>query len=386
MDNINRRDFLRKSTQGLGALAALSVLPASIQKALAIPAHYRTGTLQDVEHIVILMQENRSFDHYFGTLPGVRGFGDPFPIPLASGQNVFTQGGLIPPLLRPFHLNTQQNFAYMRVEGTPHTWPDAQNAWDHGRMSFWPVSKTNHSMGYFSAEDIPFQFALANAFTLCDAYHCSFMGGTNPNRTFHWSGTNGPAPIGNGPVLGNSHDTLNADNYADSYDWTTYPERLQAAGIRWQIYQNLQDNFSDNPLAGFKTYRDAAQNPQLNPELMARAFGQRDLDLLREDVLNDQLPQVSWIIATAEGSEHPGPSSPAQGADYTSRVLEALTANPDVWSKTVFIVNFDENDGFFDHMPPPAVPSYTFYADNKTAGKSGIDTRGEYHLNKSAYD
>ncbi len=390
MSHVNRRSFLRLSAHTAGAMTAFSLLPPSIRKALAIPADYRTGTLQDVKHIVVLMQENRSFDHYFGTMAGVRGFGDPFPIPLRNGRSVWTQNGIIPPRVTPFHLNTEQDFAVMRVEGTPHSWPDAQLAWDHGRMSLWPLFKTNHSMGYFTEEDIPFQFAMANAFTLCDAYHCSFQGGTNPNRLFHWTGSNGAPPLGNGPAVGNSHDSLEGDNYADSYDWTTYPERLEAAGISWQIYQNTADNFSDNPLAGFKVFRDAHRFPGSAPALEQKGIGHRDLDLLREDVLNDRLPQVSWIVATAEGSEHPGPSSPAQGADYTSRVLEALTANPEVWSRTVFIVNFDENDGFFDHMPPPAVPSYSLWTPNSRshlrAGDSTVDTSQEYHHHKSRYN
>lgn len=116
----------------------------------------------------------------------------------------------------------------------------------------------------------------------------------------------------------------------------------------------------------------------------------RDLDKLKEDVLADKLPQVSWIVATAEGSEHPGPSSPAQGADYTARVLDALTSNPEVWSKTVLLINFDENDGFFDHMPPPAVPAYESYdadpARARLAGASTVDTVGEYHHNLNGSD
>lgn len=367
----------------------MSMFPPSIRKALAIPAHYRTGTLQDVEHIVVLMQENRSFDHYFGTLHGVRGFGDPFPIPLPTGRSVWTQNGLLPARLAPFHLGTATDFSLMRVEGTPHTWPDAQLAWGHGRMGLWPLFKLPHSMGYFKEEDIPFQFAMANAFTICDAYHCSFIGGTNTNRLFHWTGSNGAPPIGNGPSISNSHDSFEADNYDDSYDWITYPERLEAAGISWQIYQNAEDNFGDNPLAGFKTFRDAYRNPGSAPGL-EKGIATRDLDLLREDVLNDRLPQVSWIIATAEGSEHPGPSSPAQGADYTARVLEALTANPEVWSRTALIVNFDENDGFFDHVPPPAVPSYNIWTPNQylrlRSGNSTVDTAGEYHEHKSKYN
>lgn len=387
MTRVNRRSFLRLSAESAGAMAAFTLLPPSIRQALAIPAHYRTGTLQDVEHIVILMQENRSFDHYFGTLPGVRGFGDPFPIPLPGGRSVWTQNGVIPPRITPFHLNTEQNFNVMRVAGTPHTWPDAQLAWDHGRMSLWPLFKSHHSMGYFTEDDIPFQFAMANAFTICDAYHCSFQGGTNPNRLFHWTGTNGAPPLGNGPAMGNSHDSLDGNNYEHSYQWTTYPERLEAAGVSWQVYQNAADNFSDNPLAGFKVFRDAHRQALHNPDaaspLVRKGIGHRDLDQLRDDVLNDRLPQVSWIIATAEGSEHPGPSSPAQGADYTARVLEALTANPEVWSRTVFIVNFDENDGFFDHVPPPAVPSHRLI---NRAGESTVDTAQEYHLHRSRYD
>jgi len=88
---------------------------------------------------------------------------------------------------------------------------------------------------------------------------------------------------------------------------------------------------------------------------------------------------VSWIVATEEGSEHPDPSSPAQGAAYTARVLEALTANPAVWSKTVLFVNFDENDGFFDHVPPPAPPSIVSTGPTVLAGASTVDTAGEYH-------
>ncbi|MDO9006685.1 MAG: alkaline phosphatase family protein, partial [Thiobacillus sp.] len=191
MSNINRREFLRALASSAGAATALSMLPLSIQRALAIEPNMRTGTIQDVEHIVILTQENRSFDHYFGTLPGVRGFADPFPIPVANstgitGKNVWVQPNqsvrTAGQPVAPFHLNTVQHFEYMRVEGTPHSWTDAQNAWNNGRMNAWPRAKNNHSMGYFTAADMPFQFALANAFTICDAYHCSFQGGTNTNR------------------------------------------------------------------------------------------------------------------------------------------------------------------------------------------------------------
>ena len=398
---MSRRDFLRQLAQAGGASAVLASFPPAIQRALAVTANQRTRSLLDVEHIVVLTQENRSFDHYFGTLAGVRGFGDPFPAPvkdrpgLFSRKSVFVQptlGGAPVPgrpawgqrqAIAPFHLNTTQDFAVMRVSGTPHSWLDAQAAWDHGRMNDWPNAKQNHSLGYYAEADLPFQFALSRAFTLCDHYHCATQTGTNTNRLFLWTGHNDPLGQGGGPSTDNSHDDFNPDPTTD-YRWITYAERLQAAGVSWQVYQNAADNFTDNPLAGFRPFRDARfQRPGYSQALLERGISTRDLDLLKADVLANRLPQVSWVVATAEGSEHPGPSSPAQGADYTARVLDALTANPEVWSKTVLLVNFDENDGFFDHVPPPAVPSYVSYDADPTraqlAGASTVDTTGEYH-------
>jgi phospholipase C len=333
----------------------------------------RTGTIADVQHIVILMQENRSFDHYFGTLRGVRGFGDRFPIPVPAPpgeeRNVWFQRGKQPALVAPFDLCTQ------RVAGTPHTWPDAQRAWNHGILDAWPTHKDNHAMGYFSQAGLPFQFALANAFTVCDAYHCSVQAGTNPNRVFAWTGTIDPFQQGHGPVIGNSYDQLGFDP-AGGYAWRTYPERLQAAGVSWQVYQDLADNYADNPLAGFRTFRDAVAGlPGSDPALRERGMSTRTLEQLRADVLAAALPQVSFIVATAEGSEHPVPSSPAQGAHYTAAVLDALTASPEVWSRTVLLLMFDENDGYFDHVPPPAPPSRS----NPDAGASTVSTAGEYH-------
>jgi phospholipase C len=219
---------------------------------------------------------------------------------------------------------------------------------------------------------------MARAFTVCDAYHCSFTGGTNTNRLFVWTGTNDGLGRGNGPALGNTYNKLTGGDPARAYTWTTYPERLEAAGISWRIYQNMADNYSLNPTAGFKAYRDAYHGaPGAAAALKEKALTTRGLDLLRQDVLDGTLPQVSWICATKAGSEHPSPSSPAQGADYTARVLDALTANPEVWSKTVLLLMFDENDGFFDHMPPPAPPARD--ASGALAGASTVNTRGEYH-------
>jgi phospholipase C len=382
----------------VGAATALSLFPHAIRKALAIDAHRDTGTLKDVAHIVILTQENRSFDHYFGSLKGVRGFGDRFPIPMHGGnrlslRQVWQQshiGGPGSGGVHPFHLDTLKDFKLMRTEGAAHTWPDAQQAWADGKLDQWTQAKGHHAMGYFAQADLPFHYALADAFTLCDAYHCSFQGGTTPNRLFLWTGTNDPHGRGQGPATFNDLESLQAKLGRESYTWTTYPERLQAAGISWQVYQNIDDNYDDNSLAFFKVFRDAyADLPGSSAELKARASSTRNLDQLEADVMANKLPQVSWIVANELSSEHPGQSSPAQGADYTARVLAALTANPEVWSRTVFILNYDENDGFFDHMPPPAVPSYITWnahpAQSLLAGASTVDTAGEYHENLVSY-
>jgi len=394
----SRRHFLRN-------VAALATFPPAIQRALAIEPNRATGTLQDVEHVVILMQENRSFDHYFGTLHGVRGFGDRFTIPQPDGRSVWQQlKNEKGERLMPFHLDSSQGNA-QRADGAPHTWVDSHQAWADGRISEWPRYKHVNSMGFMKEREVPFQFALANAFTLCDAYHCAMHTGTHANRSFHWTGTNGPGGEG---TKGNEAFVNNVDEWADTgpssqgFDWKTYPERLQAAGVSWKVYQNIPNNYGCNPLMGFTPYRQAnekakrpvntaldyaanaaydatddATNPLCKgtantlPAASKEAFDAGEfVEAFAQDVKQGHLPKVSWIIPPDVYSEHPGPSSPVQGAWYISAILDALTAVPEVWSKTVFLVNFDENDGFFDHMPSPSAPSPR--GDGSFAGKTTL--------------
>ncbi|VAX46438.1 Non-hemolytic phospholipase C precursor [Acinetobacter calcoaceticus] len=372
---MNRREFLLNSTKTMFGTAALASFPLSIQKALAIDAKVESGTIQDVKHIVILTQENRSFDNYFGTLKGVRGFGDRFTIPMTEGRKVWEQYDAKKNKILPYHLDSRLGNA-QRVSGTPHSWSDGQAAWDNGRMSDWVAHKKPQSMGYYKKQEVEYQFALANAFTICDAYHCAMHAGTNPNRKFIWTGTNGPTGAGVASVV-NEFDGIGPSN--EGYEWTTYPERLQQAGVSWKIYQNMPDNFTDNPLAGFKQYRRANEQsgqPVSNDALVCPAYDEKIdatqplykgiantmpdggfLGTFKTDIAQGKLPQVSWLVAPATYSEHPGPSSPVQGAWYIQEVLNALTENPQVWSQTVLLVNFDENDGFFDHIPSPSAPS-----------------------------
>ncbi len=391
MKPTGRRQFLRGSAQ---AAAAMALIQPWLRSACAVEPDHRTGTLRDVAHIVVLTQENRSFDHYFGSLQGVRGFADRFPVPVAGGRSVWQQprvpqNAASGPML-PFRLNTHEDFALIRADGTPHSWPNAQQAWDQGRMGHWTRAKGERAMGHYTRADLPFHYALADAFTVCDAYHASFQGGTNTNRLFLWTGSNDPHALAGGPATYNDLDSLLSKPELGHYSWTSYAERLQAAGIRWQVYQDMADNYDDNPLAGFKAFRDAAAGVAGSAgALRERALSTRSLAQLRADVQANALPQVTWIVAPAAGSEHPEPSSPAQGANYTAQVLEALTSNPEAWSRTVLILNYDENDGFFDHVPPPAVPSclawHTDAERARWAGASTVDTRGEYHEHLVSY-
>lgn len=388
MPGRDRREFIKTLLAG-GAAAALY---PSLARAFEIPAHSRTGTIQDVEHVVILTQENRAFDHYFGALNGVRGFGDRFVIPAPDqgareGRTVFVQPNehdAEPHLIAPFRLNTKQNFAVGRHDGTPHSFISGQAAWDNGRLGAWTRSKHNHAMGHFTREDIPFQYALAEAFTICDAYHSAMHLCTNPNRLYIWTGTHDPLGRNHGPAIDNAYDSLGADGYHHGgYTWTTYPERLLAAGISFQIYQLMEDNFTDNSVVGFKVFRDAMASKTrttAQTALVERTMTTRGLDKLKADVAAGKLPQVSWIVAPAAYSEHPDPSSPYQGAEYTAQVLDALTNNPAVWSKTVLIVNFDENDGLFDHVAPPAPPARDPKSPGQTFGATTIPADDEYHI------
>ncbi|GJG96950.1 phosphocholine-specific phospholipase C [Cupriavidus pauculus] len=413
----SRRNFLRTSAGAAFSAATLAAFPPSIRRALAIPASNVTGTIMDVQHVVILMQENRSFDHYFGTLNGVRGFGDRMTIPMPNGRKVWQQERTNGTLITPYHLDGTANNA-QRVSGTPHAWADSQQAWDNGRMSRWPVAKTDTSMGYFKQKEIPFQFALANAFTICDAYHCAMHTGTDANRSFHMTGTNGAVPQGVA-FVNNEWDAINgvAADANIGYTWKTYAERLEEAGVSWISYQNMPDEWGDNMLGAFQSFRranlasgfpvssggspgvpytntgqavpyhayDAATDNAANPLYKGVANtlpGTRPEDYLnafRRDVMNGTLPQVSWMNAPSIYCEHPGPSSPVQGSWFLQEVLDALTANPEVWSKTVLLINFDENDGYFDHVPSPSAPSLN--PDKTFAGKTTLsadDMKPEY--------
>jgi len=375
MMTTDRRTFLRY----LSSAALTAALPNSISRALAIPANRRTGTIQDVEHIVILMQENRAFDHYFGTLRGVRGYGDPRAVVLPSGKPVWYQPDGSGYVL-PFH-PTAPNLGLQFLEDTPHGWTDTHAAWNDGKYDQWIPNKGRSTMAYLTRQDIPFHYALADAFTICDAYYCSLQGPTDPNRYHMWTGWVGNEGPGGGPVINNAEA---------GYDWSTYPERLEQAGISWKIYQDAgvgldaagfwgwtEDpyigNYGDNSLLYFFKYQNAKPGDPLYEKARTGtkiSAGGTLFDILRTDVSQNKLPQVSWIVAPEAFSEH-GNWPANYGAWYVSQVLDALTSNPEVWSKTALILTYDENDGFFDHLVPPTPPR------SNAEGRSTVDASNE---------
>ncbi|MEP7257745.1 MAG: phospholipase C, phosphocholine-specific [Flavitalea sp.] len=388
MTKLNRRKFITMAT-GTGIATALWT--PLLVKALAVEAHNATRSINDVKHIVILMQENRSFDHYFGTMKGVRGFGDRFPVPLKSGERAFHQSDgsrVIPP-----YRADGKNANAALVTGTPHDFSDMQAAWNQGKYGFWPLFKTPYSMVYYTREEIPFQYAMAESFTICDAYHCSIATGTDPNRVIFWSGSNFNPEKRAAGINCTDQDSepvnlrcwitgaLPEPGYSykgNAFKWPTIPDVLEKEGISWRIYQNPNDNWTGamNGCLAFESFREAKPGSPIYENGMRHWT----IENLKNDVLNNTLPQVSWVLPSQEDSEHPGaPSSPYRGADFTHAVLDAITSNPEVWSKTVFFLTFDENDGFFDHVPAPAAPSYNL--DNTLAGKSTVDLGGMYFDN-----
>ncbi|SEK64790.1 phospholipase C [Pseudoxanthomonas sp. GM95] len=384
MSTLSRREFLAR----VAALSAAGVMPASIARALTLPATGRSGTLQDVEHFIIVMQENRSFDHYFGTLRGVRGFDDPRPLKLRNGDAVWKQPAGDGSTRLPFAMDTHTTRAPM-IASLDHSWKGGhgQDPKRWQEYDSWVPYKSEMAMGHFSRVDIPYYHALADAFTVCDGYYCSLHGPTNPNRMFFFSGTSGMT-VGNfnAQSIDNADDgNWTADMTRDKpgfvgMEWTTYAERLQDAGVDWRVYQEF-DNYGDNPLSSFARFRNMDTSSELykrgrsivegsTADNAKQSTAQHLVDAFAADVQAGTLPQVSWIVAPYPYSEHPE-ATPAHGESLVSRLIDALTAKPEVWGKSCVIINYDENDGFFDHMPAP-LPAL-----DATMGVSQVDVAGE---------
>ncbi|WP_067892493.1 phospholipase C [Nocardia vaccinii] len=359
-EGINRRDFLAKAMAAGGAAALASLANPIIERAYAAdPAGM--GGLGDIEHFVLLMQENRSFDHYFGTMSGVRGFGDKSAAwrqyGYAPGVGPSAEGYIL-----PFRLDTNRGASLDGecINDPDHSWPGMHQSWNGGRNDRWmPMSIASvgagngpAAMGYYTREDIPIHHELAEAFTICDHYHCSVLGPTDPNRLYWMSAHIDPEGVAGGPLV-DTPTTLPQN----AYSWRTMPENLSAAGVSWKMYNNrdvgpISSVFLDGMLSCFKQAADP------NSELARRGKAPVFPNDFAADVAADKLPSVSWVIPALMNCEHPA-LPPAFGAVGIMQVLDILTSNPKVWEKTALIVSYDENGGFFDHVTPPTAPHGT---------------------------
>jgi phospholipase C len=478
-----RRNFLKLAAMLSGAAGASSFIPESIQRAYAIEPE-SGSTYLDAEHIVILMQENRSFDHALGSLQGVRGFNDPRALQLANGNSVFVQTDASGNSYAPWRLDIRDTRATW-MGSIPHSRNSQVDAWNQGRHDGWlDAKRSSHpeyaplplTMGHYTREDLPFYYALADAFTVCDQHYCSVMTSTTPNRSTFWTGTVREEQRADSRVY-----MRNDEIERGGMTWKTYPERLHAAGINWRFYQNeltnsglegdqeawlgnfgcnLLENFAAYNVEAYPGFAFAAQHDiaalerqivklqgeswiQQDPEKLAHLRKRIELDKslvtklqaalkncgekkysqltdsqrklhdaafvtnaghadyhalaslafdekreqqtmmvpkgdlfyqFRKDVHEGKLPAISWLSAPEKFSDHP--TSPWYGAWYVSEIMDILTSNPEVWKKTIFILTYDENDGYFDHAPSFVA------ADPKRPGtggaSAGIDTALEY--------
>ena len=437
-----RREFLKNAAILSGAAGLSSVLPFSIQKAMAINANKNT-TFYDAEHIVLLMQENRSFDHIFGTMKGVRGFNDPRAKRLPSGDKVWIQRDKEGRATCPFHIDIQKTKVTWQG-GLAHSWKDQSLARNDGKYDQWIAQKSAMTMGHYQRQDVPFYYAMADAFTVCDHNFCSSLTGTTPNRLFFWTGNVRPDLSENSVAAVENYFAESRDNAF--VDWSTFPELLEDNQISWKIYQNelwtanLQPdkrdywlgNYGDNAIeyvkrhhvklsAYFRKNGDSTVNPALAAKQVQSEFNklsEKEKNLVnkafttnidqngdylklteftyrddngknwtieipkndifkqfRHDVQTGQLPTVSWLVAPQSFSDHT--STPLYGTWYVSQVLDILTQNPEIWKKTIFILNYDENDGYFDHLPPFVVPRPGDPSSGKVS--PGIDATTDYH-------
>ncbi|MEW1914460.1 phosphocholine-specific phospholipase C [Kitasatospora sp. NPDC085895] len=362
MAELSRRKFMALSASAAAGAAVASTALGGTTRASAAGLS-TTGTIADARHVVILMQENRSFDHYFGMLKGVRGFADRSAIQIAGGYSVFNQ---------PNGLGRQYPWQFSATKPAggadperlaqcngdlSHAWSDQHKAWNGGKLDSWVSAKGNvRTLGHLTRADIPFHYALADNWTVNDAYFCSVLSATGPNRTYHWSGQIDPAGTAGGPAYDGGDES--------GLRWQTYAEALEAAGVSWKVYQNAADNYGDNALAYFTQFSSAPAGSPLAVKGMGsvpKRTGRTPDDIaaaIRADVVAGTLPQVSWIVPDQASSEHPY-ATPADGAHFVHMVMDALNADPDVFDSTVLFLNYDENDGFFDHVPPPAAPAGT---------------------------
>ncbi|KAJ6191313.1 Phosphoesterase [Penicillium mononematosum] len=325
------------------------------------------GSLSDIEHVVIFMQENRSWDTYFGTMPGVRGFNDPNVQVNSDGNSVWHQ--LVEPAqsnktktLLPWYLGYQggdwHDAIQCMVAGS-NGYEENQQSLNNGLNNHWVTKNTPWSWGYLKRQDIPVQFAIAEGWTSGDMYQESQITATNPNRVTLVSGSinvpGSPQDKDQGGVYIDNNEVPGCDNHGINcypLKWKTVYDFYEEAGVSWQLFQDT-NNFDDNPLAWFQQFQSASKNSPL----------------AKKGCRQRHIAEVSFIVGPSELSEHP-PYMPKDGAWLQKKIVDAVTSSPR-YNSTLLMISFDETGGFGDHVTP-------FHSPKNTPGEWMQDPLGMF--------
>ena len=310
------------------AFALASVALAADVAAADVPGRVSRPAprLRDLQHIVVLMQENRSYDSYFGALQRSR---------LRAGKPKRATNNPNPAdpsqRIEPFHAS-----ANCEVADLNHDWTGTHAEIDNGRMDGFtgqnvvPADPTGgRAMGYYDRSDLPFYYGLAGTFGVGDRYFASVPGPTYPNRFYEMAGTS----------FGHIENDLPPEG---GWPQPTIFGRLSQAGISWKVY------YAQVPTAVF--FADVrAHMDQVQP--IAQYFA---------DAAAGALPQVAFVepayigTVSEESDEHP-PANPQVGQQFTATVVQALMQSRD-WRSSAFILTYDEHGGYYDHVAPPKAP------------------------------
>ncbi len=345
-----------------------------------------------IQHIIFIVQENHSFDNYFGTYPGANGLPQGVSIPInpdlkASGSvqpfhldvasPVWIVGDELPPgVSDPDQLGTANDgstgaFAFYNesIAGDlNHSWLVAHAAYDNGKMDgFVAAERSTLTMGYYDRNDILYYWDYADNYVLDDNFFSSLMGPSFPNHLYIASGTNGPVTDFNAPwilqggVVNNPGPAFNWKGV--SLDWSTLAQELSQSSMPWVWYDGKV-----NPL-----------NPDIWDVLPLFTYFQNNPSQLRQHVRNTRyfvsdiqsgsLPAVAWIIPGAwrppnwpaacsdsATSEHP-PARSDCGMDYVSYLVNQVMQSQ-YWQSTAIVITWDDYGGFYDHVPPPQIDAY----------------------------
>ncbi len=280
-----------------------------------------TETLPQIEHIVILMMENHSYDDHFGMLKRGDGFKlGPDGLPLDA--NLYTDGKL----LKAFHMPST-----CQLESHPgQNWDASHIAFNGGRNDGFVTGSGPVAMGYWDGTDIPFYYGLAETFPLCDRWFCSVLAQTYPNRRFLVAGTAGG-------IISTTTEALLTPPPPNG----TIFERLNAHGITWRNY------YMDLPAATGVIPTVAAKKENAPRIVKASQF--------ITDAAQGKLPSISFVDPNFGIQSEEDPQDIRQGERFAAAIINAAMQGP-AWAKTLLIWTYDEHGGYYDHVaPPPAI-------------------------------